>query len=258
MIDTHAHLYDAVFEADFQQVESNLRAAGVEQVWLPNCDSQTLPALLACSGARPDAYLPMMGLHPCYVKPDTLQSELQLVADMLEQHPERFRAVGEIGLDYYWDVSFTEEQKTAFVTQLSLAALHGLPVSIHCRNAFADTAALIETHAVTGQKGIFHCFMGNLQEAQRAISLGFLLGIGGVATFKNGGLDAVLPHIPLRHLVLETDAPYLAPVPFRGKRNEPAYLAHIAQRIADVKQVSVEEVARQTSENARQLLSSQK
>lgn len=256
MIDTHAHLYDEVFRDDFTETENRMQAEGVSQVWLPNCSSETMDALLQLADARPDTYLPMAGLHPCYVRAGTVEAELKQVAERLEKGPGRFVAVGEIGLDYYWDVSFVEEQKMALATQLGLAARHQLPVSIHCRNAFADTADWIERHAAPGQRGIFHCFTGTVQEAQRALSLGFLLGIGGVVTFKNGGLDAVLPQVPLEALVLETDAPYLAPVPFRGKRNEPAYLSHIAQRIADIRQVSVEEVVRQTTANARGLLSS--
>lgn len=170
-------------------------------------------------------------------------------------------AVGEIGLDFYWDMTYVSQQFMAFETQLQWAAQQRLPVSMHTRsghdrNAFAEAADLIETLALPNLTGIFHCFVGTLAEAERAIELGFKLGIGGVSTFKNGGLHTVLPHIDLAHLVLETDAPYLAPVPYRGKRNEPAYIQLIAQRVADLKQVSIEEVAHQTTANALALLPS--
>ncbi len=198
----------------------------------------------------------MMGLHPTYVKAD-VEEELRLVEDWLTKRT--FPMIGEIGLDFYWDLTFVEEQQLAFQRQLELATAYRLPISIHCRsghdrNAFAETADLIENHGDANLRGIFHCFVGTLGEARRAINLNFLLGIGGVATFKNGGLDQVLPHVGLEHLVLETDAPYLAPVPYRGKRNESAYLPLIAQRVADLKQVSLAEVARQTTENAQTLL----
>lgn len=229
----------------------------MREIWLPNCNAQTIPGLLALEAAHPDRCRAMMGLHPTYVKAD-FESELTLAESWLQKRP--FLAVGEIGLDFYWDLTFVEEQKTAFRRQLQLASLHRLPVSIHCRsgngrNAFAETVDLIDQHGDPELRGIFHCFVGSLAEARRAIDLNFLLGIGGVATFKNGGLDAVLPHVGLQHLVLETDAPYLAPMPHRGKRNEPAYVPIVAQRVADLKQVSLAEVARQTTQNAQQLLS---
>lgn len=257
LIDTHAHSYDGQFEPDSDAALQRAFAAGVGQIWLPNCNSETLPGMLALEERYPERMVPMVGLHPTYVKAD-FESELAVVEEWLQKRP--FLAVGEIGLDFYWDLTFADEQKTAFLHQLKLASRHRLPISIHCRsgkglNAFADTADLIERHGDPDLRGIFHCFVGTREEAERAIGLNFLLGIGGVVTFKNGGLDQVLPHVGLEHLVLETDAPYLAPVPFRGKRNESAYLPLIAQRVADLKQISLDAVARQTTENARRLVS---
>lgn len=256
-IDTHAHSYDEQFGPDSEAALQRAFAAGAAQIWLPNCNAETIPGMLALEEKFPERIFPMMGLHPTYVDAD-FEQELAVVEDWLSKRP--FLAVGEIGLDYYWDLSFVEEQKSAFRRQLQLASQHRLPISIHSRsgnglNAFADVADLIERHGDPDLRGIFHCFVGTSAEAERAIGLNFLLGIGGVVTFKNGGLDRVLPHVGLQHLVLETDAPYLAPVPFRGKRNESAYLPLIAQRVADLKQVSLGEVARQTTENARRLLS---
>lgn len=256
MIETHAHLYDEAFDADRPAMLERAFESGITQLWMPNCDASTVAGMLDLADRYPDRCCPMMGLHPTYVK-ENYESELEQVEAWLARRS--FVAVGEIGLDYFWDLTFVEEQKRAFVVQLWLAGQQGLPIVIHCRsgndrNAFADTADLLERHGGTRQRGIFHCFTGTLAEARRAIDLGFLLGIGGVVTFKNGGLDAVLPHIGLEHLVLETDAPYLAPVPYRGKRNEPGYLPLIAQRVADLKQVPLSEVIRQTTRNARQLL----
>ena len=261
LIDTHAHAYDPQFGEDRDAVLSRAAAQQISQVWLPNCDRETAPALLALADQYPDRCLPMMGLHPSYVS-ETVADELAAVEDQLNRRA--FIAVGEIGLDFYWDMTFVEPQFVAFETQLRWAAQRNLPVSMHTRsghgrNAFAEAADLIETLKLPGLTGIFHCFVGTLDEARRAIDLGFKLGIGGVATFKNGrsgapGLDQVLPHIGLEHIVLETDSPYLAPVPHRGKRNEPAYLPLIARRVADLMQVSVDDVARHTSANAQALL----
>ncbi len=254
-IDTHAHIYDEQFTADQQTMLANARAQGITQIWMPNCDRTTIPGMLALNDQSPDQYKPMMGLHPCYVT-DTVDAELAIIEDYLNQRP--FLAVGEIGLDFYWDMTHVDRQFDAFRTQLQWAAQRQLFVSIHVRsgherNAFAEAADVIEALALPDLRGIFHCFVGTLDEARRAIDLGFKLGIGGVATFKNGGLDKVIPHIGLEHLVLETDAPYLAPVPYRGKRNEPAYVPLVAQRVADLQQISLAEVARQTTATALSL-----
>lgn len=256
LIDTHAHLYDPQFDADRDALMERAEAGQISQIWLPNCARETVPGLLALAEQYPDRCLPMMGLHPSYVN-ETFEDELAAVDDLLNRNA--FMAIGEIGLDFYWDMTFVEQQFVAFETQLRWAAEQQLPVSMHTRsgherNAFAEAADVIEKLNLPGLTGIFHCFVGTLDEANRAIELGFKLGIGGVSTFKNGGLDRVLPHVSLEHIVLETDAPYLAPVPHRGKRNEPAYLRLIAQRVADLMQIGIDDVARHTTANARALL----
>jgi TatD DNase family protein len=260
-IDTHAHIYDKQFGAERyaggpEGMLQNALNVHVTQVWMPNCDSETIPGMMALAAQFPDQCLPMMGLHPTYVN-ETMDAELAIVEEQLNQN--EFLAVGEIGLDFYWDMTHVDRQFEAFRTQLRWAAERDLFVSMHTRsghnrNAFAEAADVIETLDLPGLTGIFHCFVGTLEEAQRAIQMGFKLGIGGVATFKNGGLDKVLPHVGLKHLVLETDSPYLAPIPHRGKRNEPAYIPLVAARIAELMGVSVEEVAKQTTANARKLI----
>lgn len=261
LIDTHAHIYDPQFEQDRDAMLDKAQAQQISQIWMPNCARETVSGLMTLAEQYPDRCLPMMGLHPAYVN-ETFEAELAAVEDHLNRNA--FMAVGEIGLDFYWDMTFVDQQFVAFETQLRWAAEQKLPVSMHTRsghdrNAFAEAADLIEklwsgTPALPELTGIFHCFVGTLDEANRAIDMGFKLGIGGVSTFKNGGLDKVLPHIGLDHIVLETDAPYLAPVPYRGKRNEPAYLRLIAQRVADLKQISIDDVARHTTSNALSLL----
>jgi len=256
LIDTHAHTYDPQFDTDRDAMLHNATAQQVAQIWMPNCARETVPGMMALADQYPDRCLPMMGLHPAYVR-ETVDDELAAVEEQLKSRA--FMAVGEIGLDFYWDMTHVDRQFMAFETQLRWASAQGLPVSMHTRsghdrNAFAEAADLIEKLALPGLTGIFHCFVGTLDEANRAIDMGFKLGIGGVSTFKNGGLDKVLPHISLADIVLETDAPYLAPVPHRGKRNEPAYLRLVAQRVASLMQVSETDVARHTTANAQALL----
>jgi len=260
-IDTHAHIYDKQFGADRytggpEGMLQNALSQQVSQVWMPNCDSETIPGMMALASQFPDRCLPMMGLHPTYVN-ETLETELAIIEQHLNTQP--FIAVGEIGLDFYWDMTQVDRQFEAFRIQLEWASQRKLFVSMHTRsghdrNAFSEAADLIDTLALPDVKGIFHCFVGTLNEARRAIDMGFLVGIGGVATFKNGGLDKVLPHIELSNIVLETDSPYLAPIPHRGKRNEPAYIPLVAARVAELMGVSVEDVARQTTANAQGLL----
>lgn len=261
LIDTHAHIYDPQFDADRDDMLHQAERQQISQIWMPNCARETVPGMMALADQHPSRCLPMMGLHPAYVT-DTVEDELAAIKEHLDR--TAFMGVGEIGLDFFWDMTYVEQQFMAFETQLRWAAEQKLPVSMHTRsghgrNAFAEAADLIEklwsgTPALPGLTGIFHCFVGTLDEAKRAIDMGFKIGIGGVSTFKNGGLDKVLPHIDLAHIVLETDAPYLAPVPHRGKRNEPAYLRLIAQRIADLKQINIDDVARHTTANALSLL----
>lgn len=247
MIETHAHIYDDQFKDDRETMLTRAWELGIEQIWMPNCDHATIPGMMELAHAYPNQCLPMMGLHPCYVKED-FEKELQLVEKWLNKYA--FLAVGEIGLDLHWDKTFREQQEEAFIIQSQLALKHNLWIDIHSRNAFWETVALIEKIANPELTGIFHCFVGTLDEAKVAINLGFKLGIGGVATFKNGGLDKVLPHLDPKHLVLETDSPYLAPVPYRGKRNEPTYLDLVAQRVGDLMHRTKEEIIEITTQNA--------
>ena len=250
MIETHAHIYDEAFVADREEILNRAFKQGISEIWMPNCNSETIEEMMNLAIKYPNKCLPMMGLHPCYVKED-FEKELYIVEDWLNK--EKFIAIGEIGMDLFWDKTFVKQQEEAFLIQCVLAKKYDLWIDIHSRNAFWETVALIEKNADPRLKGIFHCFTGTLEEAQKAIELNFLLGVGGVATFKNGGLEKVLPYIDLKHIVLETDAPYLAPVPYRGKRNEPVYLQIIAEKVADLMQVSVEDVIKQTSLNAQKL-----
>jgi TatD DNase family protein len=246
LIETHAHLYAEEFDADRTTVVAAAVAAGVAKIYLPNVDAASIPRLLATEQEFPSVCEAMMGLHPCYVK-ENFEQELAVVETWLNKR--KFAAIGEIGMDFYWDLTYKNQQEEALKIQLQWAAKYALPVVIHCRNSTRET---IETVKKQKQKlsGIFHCFSGTLAQAQEIIALGFAVGIGGVATFKNGGLDKILPYIDLQHLVLETDCPYLAPIPHRGKRNEPAYLPLIAKRVAELKNTTVEHIAETTTANA--------
>jgi TatD DNase family protein len=251
MIETHAHIYSDDYADDRRGMLDRAWKAGIEQIWMPNCDHATIEPMLALADEYPEKCLPMIGLHPCYVKAD-FEKELEVVENWLSKR--KFIAIGEIGMDLFWDQTYRAQQEEAFLYQCRLALKHHLWIDIHSRNAFPETVALIEQLSSPDLYGIFHCFTGTLHEAEKAIELGFKLGIGGVATFKNGGLDQVIPYIDLKHLVLETDSPYLAPVPYRGKRNEVSYIELVAQRIGDLKQISKEEVIAITTENALSML----
>jgi TatD DNase family protein len=257
MIETHAHIYDKVFVTDFKEMLERSRNVGVEEIWMPNCNSETVGSMLDLADAYPGFCVPMIGLHPCYVN-ENVTEELQAVAIHLASR--KFFMIGEIGLDFYWDLTFVEKQERAFLKQLELAKKYNLPVCIHSRNSKDNThnaivrcCELIEQFGWNDLRGIFHCFSGNREEAERVTGLNFLLGIGGVATFKNGGLDNVLPYMQLSDVVLETDSPYLAPVPYRGKRNEVSYIDLVAERVALLMGVSKQEVIKRTTENARRL-----
>lgn len=247
IIDTHCHLYAEEFENDIEQVIANAQQESVQQFYLPNIDSSSIESMLQLEAKYPGVCIAMMGLHPCSVNAD-YKKELQTVESWLQKR--RFAAVGEIGLDFYWDRTFEIQQYEAFRRQTELALQYQLPIVIHTRNAMQQCIDVVSEYAGRGLKGIFHCFGGSMQEAEQIIALGFYLGIGGVLTYKKSGLPAVLDHISLEHMVLETDAPYLAPVPKRGKRNESAYLKYIIAALAEIKNTSPEEVARITTANA--------
>ncbi len=253
LIDTHAHLYAKEFDEDIAAVIDQSIAQHICKVYLPNIDTNTINPMLALEAKYPAYCAPMIGIHPCHI--DThFDQQLEQVAYWLGQR--RFAALGEIGMDLFHDKTFQAQQAEALAIQLAWAQHYQLPVVIHCRASFKATLALLEQHQDGQLRGIFHCFSGNIQDAQRIIDLGFYLGIGGIVTFKNAGLAQVVAAISLDHLVLETDAPYLAPAPYRGKRNEPAYLLHIAERIAELKGSSLATVAQQTTANARHVFAS--
>lgn len=246
-IDTHTHLYAEEFNPDRKALIEKAMANGITRFYLPNIDSASIEPMLALEEQFPANCFPMMGLHPCHVN-HTVEAELAVVKKWLEKR--KFAAIGEIGIDLYWDKTFIHEQKMAFETQIRWALEYNYPISIHCREAF-DPIYEILISFTRLPKAVFHCFSGNLEQAMKIIALGdFKLGIGGVVTFKNAGLDKVIEQIGPEHLVLETDAPYLAPVPFRGKRNEPGYLMEIAKKIAGLKNMGIDQVARITSQNA--------
>ncbi len=251
-IDTHAHIYLDDFAEDRTDMLAESENQSVRRIYMPNIDHTSIDNMLELESRSPMC-VATMGLHPCYVKKD-FQRELYLVEEWLSKR--KFAAVGEIGTDLYWDKTFWEQQQEAFTIQVNWAKQYNLPIIIHCRESIDETIALVEKLADGKLKGIFHCFSGNAAQAHRITKLGFLLGIGGVATFKNGGLDKVLPEVSLEHLVLETDSPYLAPVPYRGKRNEPSYIPLIAHKLADIKKISVDEIKTVTTRNALTLFAS--
>ncbi len=250
IIDTHTHLYDEKFDEDRLESIQNAIDTGVHKMVMPNCDSSTIAGMLQVEHDFPNHCFAMMGLHPCYVK-ENVDDELAIVRDWLEKR--KFAAVGEIGLDYYWDKTFIEAQKKAFRLQMEWAIEFNLPIVIHNREATKDSIDLVREYVSKGIRGVFHCFSGSYETAMQIIDLGFYIGVGGVLTYKNAGLQEVVQKIDLQHIVLETDAPYLTPTPFRGKRNESAYIQYVAQKLAELKSISVEEVEKITSLNAIQL-----
>lgn len=251
MVDTHAHVYLESFEKDFDEMIDRAAEEGVYKIYMPNIDHTTIDAMLE-KEERYQFCVSMMGLHPCSVN-NNFEKELYLVEEWLSKRD--FVAVGEIGTDLYWDKTFWEQQKEAFGIQVDWAKKYKIPIVIHCRESIDETIEMVEQLKDDNLTGVFHCFTGNKEQAERIAALGFYLGIGGVSTFKNGGLDKVLPDVPIDHLLLETDSPYLAPTPYRGKRNEPSYLAMIAGRVAEIMHYSLEEVKIKTTENSRKLFS---
>jgi len=247
--DTHTHLYDERLITDESQVHRAI-GAGVNKMYMPNCDSNTIEGMLRLSDQWPENCLPMMDLHPCYVK-NNYKEELAIVSDWLQKR--KFHAVGEIGLDYYWDMSYKAQQIQAFEMQIDYALQYGLPIVIHSRESTADCIDIVRGKQNGLLRGIFHCFSGSLEEAEQVVELGFHLGIGGVVTYKKTNLPEIISILPLTQIVLETDAPYLAPIPYRGKRNESSYIPIIAQKVAEIRNISLAEVAEITTANAESI-----
>ncbi|WP_312335639.1 TatD family hydrolase [Sphingobacterium sp.] len=250
LTDTHTHIY---YHAGTEKLQEHLQRCfdhGIERLFLPNVNSASIKPVFDTVAAYPEHCFPMLGLHPCDVKENYVE-ELETIRKSLETH--KVHAIGEIGLDLYWDKSTLEIQKDAFRTQVQWAKELNLPIDIHCREAFTELFELLEELQDDKLFGVLHCFTGTLEQAHQAIDLGFALGIGGVVTFKKAGLDHVVKEIDLQHIVFETDAPYLAPVPFRGKENESSYLVYVAQKVADLHQISVEKVAEITTENSKRI-----
>ncbi|RLD41870.1 MAG: hydrolase TatD [Bacteroidetes bacterium] len=248
LVDTHTHLYLEQFDEDRKAIVESAIAQGVKQMLLPNIDSHSLEDMKKLHRDFPSNCFPMIGLHPTSVK-DNYEDELTLVENELRSG--NYIAVGEIGIDLYWDKEHAEQQKDAFRRQLRLAKKYGLPVSIHIRDSFDMAYPIVKEESTDGLKGIFHCFTGTTSEAKQIMDIGFKMGIGGIVTFKNAGLADIVKAIPDESLVLETDAPFLTPTPFRGKRNQSAYLKYIAEKLAEIKSKSIDEIAEITTNNAK-------
>lgn len=246
-IDTHAHLYLEHFKADMDAIIDSCKAQGVHRIYLPNIERSSIPSMMELAEQMPDLFYPMIGLHPCSVKVNFMD-ELAYMESLLNS--QTYTAIGEIGIDLFWDKSMQQEQEIAFKIQIEWARTHNIPFVIHSRESLDETIRIVQETQDGSLKGIFHCFTGDVKQARKIIDLGFYLGIGGVLTFKNSGLKEVIKEIGLGHLVLETDAPYLAPVPHRGKRNQSDYIPIIAKFLADQLGVSLEEVEMKTTSNA--------
>jgi len=250
LIDTHAHVYVDELIGDIDAVIQRATEKGVGQILMPAIDSSTHGAMLRVEEKFPGTCISMMGLHPCSVKAD-YEQELWIIEGQLARR--KFAAIGEIGLDFYWDITFKDQQFDAFHRQVDWALKYNIPIAIHSRNATEECISLVKDHQEGRLTGVFHCFSGTLEQAMEIIGLGFYLGIGGVLTYKNAGLDKVIREIDPKHIILETDAPYLSPVPFRGKRNESSYLGLVLQKLADIKEKGVDEMAAITTRNAEKL-----
>ncbi|MFV0574275.1 MAG: TatD family hydrolase [Vibrio sp.] len=250
MIDSHAHIYAEEFNQDLDEVIERAKTAGIEKILLPNIDLNSIEPMLATESKYPEICHSMMGLHPCYVN-GNIEADLAEIKSWFDKH--NFIAVGEIGIDLYWDKTFKAEQEFAFAEQLKWAKEMDLPVVIHTRDSIDETLAILEKEQDGSLSGVFHCFGGTVQQAKAINQLGFHLGLGGVTTFKNGGMDLVIPELDLDYVILETDCPYLAPTPHRGKRNEPSYMKLVAQKVADLRCMPLDEVSRLTNQNTRKL-----
>ncbi len=250
IIDTHSHIYAEEFDTDRAEMMKRAQENGVRKILMPAIDSSSHPLMLTVESLFTDLCMSMMGLHPCYVK-ENYEQELAQVEAFFAQR--KFIAVGEIGLDFYWDKTFATQQYEAFHHQIKLAIRYNVPIVIHSRNSTDECIEVISKYRNENLKGVFHCFSGNEEQANKIIELGFYLGIGGVLTFKNASLAKVLESISVENLLLETDAPYLAPMPFRGKRNEPAYLSYVLEKLATIKAIDKTIIAEVTTANAEKL-----
>ena len=247
LTDTHTHLYSEAFDEDRDEVIKNAMDLGVERFFIPAIDSTYTKDMLALEEAYPENMFLMMGLHPTHVK-ENFREELRHVEEMLGKR--KFYAVGEIGIDLFWDKTFLKEQQEAFQFQIRLAKKYNMPIVIHCRDSFDEIFEILEIEKGEGLFGIFHCFTGTLDQAKKAISYNMKLGIGGVVTFKNGKIDTYLNELDLKHIVLETDSPYLAPVPYRGKRNKSAYIIKVLEKLSEIYGRDQKEIAEITTQNA--------
>jgi TatD DNase family protein len=256
-IDTHAHLYSEEFETDLDEIIYRSQQSSVNYILLPNIDLASINPMIALSQKFPNC-IPMMGLHPGYVKEDW-ENQLSFIEQKLFESPEQYCAVGEIGMDFYWDTTFCEEQKIVFRKQIQWAKELKLPIAIHCRNAFDEIFEILDRENSIELTGVFHCFTGNLDQAKHILNYGgFKLGIGGVITYKKSELPEVIQQIELKQIVLETDAPYLPPVPYRGKRNESSYIPLVADKLAEIYNCPVSEIAEKTTQNAIHLFQLEK
>jgi TatD DNase family protein len=252
IIDTHSHVYLEEFVMDRQEMLSRADNEGIGKILMPAIDKETHDSMISVEEAFPGKCLSMMGLHPCSVK-ENYTEEISLVRSFFEKR--KFVAVGETGLDFYWDLDFVKEQYDSFRIQTGMALEHNIPVVIHSRNSIDECIDVVKEVQKGDLKGVFHCFSGNIEQAKKIVGLGFYMGIGGVVTFKNSGLDKVMAETDLKNIVLETDAPYLAPVPFRGKRNECSYLKYVVEKLSEINGISKEEIENITTNNAKQLFS---
>ena len=250
LIDTHTHLYLKEFDNDRKEMMERANEAGVQKFYLPAIDSDVIERMFQAEKDFPNQCFAMMGLHPCSVK-ENYKEELKIVEEWLSKRS--FPAIGEIGLDFYWDTSFEKQQYEAFHQQIDWALQYNLPIVIHTRNAMQQTIDVVKQYISKGLKGIFHCFSGNYEQALEIVDAGFYLGIGGVVTYKNSGLAQAIEKIPLQHLVLETDSPYLTPVPFRGKRNESSYLKYVVEKISEIYKTPIEDISVITTANAQKI-----
>ncbi|SHJ74662.1 TatD DNase family protein [Maribacter aquivivus] len=248
--DTHTHLYSEAFDDDRKEAIQKAIDLGVERFFIPAIDSTYTEGMLALEKEFPGHMFLMTGLHPTHVK-ENFEDELAHVEEMLDKHT--YYAIGEIGIDLYWEKKYLKEQQIAFRKQIQIAKKHKLPIVIHCREAFDEVFEILEEEKGDDLRGIFHCFTGTYEQAEKAISYNMKLGIGGVVTFKNGKIDTFLKNIDLKHIVLETDSPYLAPTPYRGKRNESAYIVNVLEKLADIHGVPNEQIALETTKNSKEV-----